>query len=152
VHRQAAECPAQCLDMGVQVRTTTHRTRWLPKSGLVLLPVTLFTHQNAAHGIVAGGCAGLAGRGCVRYIPSEQIHGDECRPRRRSWPRFPRTRSYPELLRVTGPLLSLVFRTEDVWQRYNQFIETAEFSIRVSPSHSYNAGRAGLPTGTPLPS
>jgi hypothetical protein len=53
-------------------------------------------------------------------------------------------RSYPELFRVTGPLLSLVFRTEDVWQRYNQFIETAEFSIRVSPSHSYNAGRAGL--------
>ena len=29
-------------------------------------------------------------------------------------------------------------------QRYNQFIETAEFSIRVSPSHSYNACRAGL--------
>jgi len=29
--------------------------------------------------------------------------------------------SYPELFRVTGPLLSLVFRTEDVWQRYNQF-------------------------------
>ena len=53
-------------------------------------------------------------------------------------------RSYPELFRVTGPLLSLVFRTEDVWQRYNQFIETAEFSIRVSPSHSDNAGRAGL--------
>ena len=53
-------------------------------------------------------------------------------------------RSYPELFRVTGPLLSLVFRTEDVWQRYNQFIETAEFSIRVSPSRSYNAGRAGL--------
>jgi len=25
-------------------------------------------------------------------------------------------RSYPELFRVTGPLLSLVFRTEDVWQ------------------------------------
>ena len=34
-------------------------------------------------------------------------------------------RSYPELFRVTGPLMSLVFRTEDVWQRYNQFIETA---------------------------
>ncbi len=31
------------------------------------------------------------------------------------------TRSYPEPLRVTGPLLSLVLRTEDVWQRYNQF-------------------------------
>jgi hypothetical protein len=45
---------------------------------------------------------------------------------------------------VTGPLLSLVFRTEDVWQRYNQFIETAGLSIRVSPSHPYNAGRAGL--------
>jgi hypothetical protein len=52
--------------------------------------------------------------------------------------------SYPGFFRVTGPLLSLVFRTEDVWQRRNQFIETAEFLIRVSPSHSYNAGRAGL--------
>ena len=31
------------------------------------------------------------------------------------------TRSYPEPLRVTGPLLSLVLRTEDVWQRHNQF-------------------------------
>jgi hypothetical protein len=51
---------------------------------------------------------------------------------------------YPELFRVTGPLLSLALRTEDVWQRYNQFIEDAEFSIRVSPSHSYNADRAGL--------
>ena len=53
-------------------------------------------------------------------------------------------RSYPELFRVTGTLLSLVFWTEDVWQRCNQFIETAEFLIRVSPSHSYNAGRVGL--------
>jgi len=44
----------------------------------------------------------------------------DCRPRRRSWPGSPRARSYPELFRVTGPLLSLVFRTEDVWQRYNQ--------------------------------
>jgi hypothetical protein len=52
--------------------------------------------------------------------------------------------SYPGLFRVTGPLLSLVFRAEDVWQRCNQFIETAEFLIRVSPSHSYNANRAGL--------
>ena len=25
---------------------------------------------------------------------------------------------YPELFRVTGPLPSLVLRTEDVWQRY----------------------------------
>ena len=31
--------------------------------------------------------------------------------------------------------MSLVFRAEDVWQRCNQFIETAEFLIRVSPSH-----------------
>jgi len=52
-------------------------------------------------------------------------------------------RSYPELFRVTGPLLSFVFRTEDVCQRCNQFIETAGLSIRVSPSHPYNAGRAG---------
>ena len=40
---------------------------------------------------------------------------------------FP-ARSYPELFRFTGPLLSLVFRTEDVWQRYNQFIETFQSS------------------------
>jgi len=53
-------------------------------------------------------------------------------------------RSYPEPFRVTGPLLSLVFRTEDVWQRCNQSIETAEFLIKVSPSHSYNADKAGL--------
>ena len=33
------------------------------------------------------------------------------------------THSYPELFRVTGPLLSLVLRAEDVWQRYNQCIE-----------------------------
>jgi hypothetical protein len=49
-------------------------------------------------------------------------------------------RSYPEPFLVTGPLLSLVFRTEDVWQRCNQFIETPEFSIRVS-SHSYRVRR-----------
>jgi hypothetical protein len=33
-------------------------------------------------------------------------------------------RSYQELFRVTGPPLSFVFQTEDVWQRGNQFIET----------------------------
>ena len=31
--------------------------------------------------------------------------------------------SYPELFRVTGPLLSLVLQTKDVWQRYSQFLE-----------------------------
>jgi len=31
--------------------------------------------------------------------------------------------SYPELFRVTGPLTSLVLRTEDMWQRYNQCLE-----------------------------
>ena len=56
-------------------------------------------------------------------------------------------RSYPELFRVTGSLLSLVFRTEDVWQRCNQFIETAEFLIRVSPSHSYNADTLSVSEG-----
>ena len=33
------------------------------------------------------------------------------------------THSYPELFRVTGPLPSLVLRTEDMWQRYNQCLE-----------------------------
>ena len=51
---------------------------------------------------------------------------------------------YPELFRVQGTLLSIVFRTEDVCQRCNQFIETPEFLIRVSPSHTYNADGAGL--------
>ena len=46
-------------------------------------------------------------------------------------------RSYPEFFRVTGPLLSLVFRTEDVWQRYNQFIET------------FRGSQSGFPLLTP---
>jgi hypothetical protein len=52
----------------------------------------------------------------------------------------------PGTLSSQGPPPSLVFRTEDVWRGCNQFrvIETTEFLIRVSPSHSYNAGRAGL--------
>ena len=50
--------------------------------------------------------------------------------------------TYPGFFRITGPLLSLVFRTEDVWQRRNQVIETAERLIRVSPSHSHNTDRA----------
>jgi len=49
----------------------------------------------------------------------------------------------PGTLSSRGPPPSLVFRTEDVCRRCNQFIETAEFLIRFSPSHSYNAGRAG---------
>jgi hypothetical protein len=36
--------------------------------------------------------------------------------------------SYPELLRVTGPLLSLVLRIEDAWQRYNQDTEAVRGS------------------------
>ncbi len=31
--------------------------------------------------------------------------------------------SYPEPFRVSGPLQSLVLRTEDMWQRYNQCLE-----------------------------
>ena len=31
--------------------------------------------------------------------------------------------SYPEPFRVTGPLPSLVLRTEDMWQKYNQCLE-----------------------------
>jgi hypothetical protein len=46
----------------------------------------------------------------------------------------------PGTLSSRGDPLSLVFRTEGVCRRYNQFIETSEFLIRVSPSHSYNAG------------
>ncbi len=46
-------------------------------------------------------------------------------------------RSYPELFRVTGPLLSLVFRTEDVCQRYNQYTET------------FRSSQSGFPLLTP---
>ena len=38
-----------------------------------LLPCTLFTHQNAANGIVAGGCAGLAERVCVQYVEFKRV-------------------------------------------------------------------------------
>ena len=47
------------------------------------------------------------------------------------------TRSYPEPLRVTGPLLSLVLRTEDVWQRYNHF-------------RSVRGSQSGFPLLTPI--
>jgi hypothetical protein len=70
------------------------------------------------------------------------IQTGDCHPRRRSSSRFPLL--LPGTLSSRGPPLSLVFRTEDVWRRCNHFIETAEFLIRVSPSHSYDAGRAGL--------
>ena len=48
------------------------------------------------------------------------------------------TRSYPEPLRVTGPLPSLVLRTEDVWQRYNHFHRSARGS------------QSGFPLLTPI--
>jgi len=53
-------------------------------------------------------------------------------------------RSYPGLFGVKGSLLSLVFLTKDVCLRCDHVIETLEFLIRVSPSHSYNTGRSGL--------
>ncbi len=75
-------------------------------------------------------CECLVRGNVLIYRVQKAIQGDDFRPRRRSWTRSPRTRSYPELLRVMGPLLSLVFRTEDVCQRYNQCTET----FRVSQS------------------
>ena len=38
---------------------------------------------------------------------------------------------------MTGPLLSLVFRTEDVWQRYNQYTKT------------FRSSQSGFPLLTP---
>jgi hypothetical protein len=46
-------------------------------------------------------------------------------------------RAPPACAKITGPLLSLVFRTEDVWQRYNQFIET------------FRGSQSGFPLLTP---
>ena len=66
------------------------------------------------------------------YRAQKTIQGDDCRPRWRSRPRSPPLApirnfgsplSGPEPLRVTGPLPSLVLRTEDMWQRYNQCTE-----------------------------
>jgi hypothetical protein len=51
--------------------------------------------------------------------------------------RGPLACSCPELFRVTGPLLSLVLRIEDVWQRYNQFIE------------AFRSSQSGFPLLTP---
>ena len=70
----------------------------------------------------------------IVYGGHKPIQGDECRPRRRS---LSMTRSYPEPLRVTGPLLSLVLRTEDVWQRYNHF-------------RSVRGSQSGFPLLTPI--
>jgi hypothetical protein len=49
------------------------------------------------------------------------------------------TRSYPEPLRVTGPLLSLVLRVEDVWQMHNQLRECLFYYCRTY----YKAVRVG---------
>ena len=50
---------------------------------------------------------------------------------------FPWLAPIRNLLRVTGPLLSLVLRTEDVWQRYNQYTET------------FRGSQSGFPLLTP---
>jgi hypothetical protein len=59
---------------------------------------------------------------------------------------------------LSGTLLShgvsSVARASDrgrVPEVYNQFRNVSEFSIRVSPSHSYNADRAGLGWGVGWP-
>jgi len=49
----------------------------------------------------------------------------------------PLARSCPELFQVTGPLLSLVLRTEDVCQRYNHFVE------------AFRGSQSGFPLLTP---
>jgi len=49
------------------------------------------------------------------------IQVDGCLSRRTSLHRFPLALSYLEPLRVTGPLQSLVLRTEDMWQKYKPF-------------------------------
>jgi hypothetical protein len=41
--------------------------------------------------------------------------------------------SCPELFRVTGPLPSLVLRTEDMWQRYTQCLEVGRALNQGSP-------------------
>ena len=50
---------------------------------------------------------------------------------------FPGSSLSGTLLRVTGPLQSLVLRTEDVWQRYNQYTET------------FRGSQSGFPLLTP---
>ena len=53
--------------------------------------------------------------------------------------------SYPELFRVTGPLPSLVLRTEDVWQRYKPDSSKRFGALNPGfPFSPYNAGLAGL--------
>ena len=59
--------------------------------------------------------------------PTSYLHSSGLPPTSEVMAKVSPALSYPGLFRVTGFLLSLVFRTEDVWQRCNQFIETAEF-------------------------
>ena len=81
---------------------------------------------SSRYGLLLSGVWSCLFRGnVIVYRAQKAIQVEECSPRRRSWPRFPLTRSCPELFRVTGPLLSLELRTEDVWQKYNHFIEVS---------------------------
>ena len=57
--------------------------------------------------------------------------------------------SYPEPLRVTGPLPSLVLRAEDMWQRYNQCLEVGGalnqgFPFSPLMSHFRGLRRSGI--------
>jgi hypothetical protein len=119
--------PCRFLDLGLTFLLAsaycTHARQSFPGAyvGLVeCVPASPYTYSSSTDfGLWSCGFRGNV----IVYRAHKEIQVEECRPRRRSWSRFPLTRSCPELFRGTGPLLSLVLRTEDVWQRYNHCVE-----------------------------
>ena len=71
------------------------------------------------------------------------IQGDGCRPRRRSRPRSPPLAPFRNSSESRGLCCRSCFGPRTCGRGITNS-ETAEFSIRVSPSDSYDASRAGL--------
>ena len=83
----------------------------------------------------------------IVYRAHNAIQVEDCRPRRRSWSRFPLTRSYPEPCELRGLCCRSYFGPRTCGRGITNIPKCAGISIRVSPSHPYNAGRAGLGWG-----
>ena len=57
--------------------------------------VSIHTPTSRFIPFVTSSCEGLVRGNVIIYMAQKAIQGDDCRPRWRSWPRFPLARSYP---------------------------------------------------------
>ena len=80
------------------------------------------------------------------------IQGDECRPRRSSWLRSPWLTPIQNSSKLRGLCRRSYFGPRTCGRGINQIHRIVSgLSIRVSPSHPYNAGMAGLGWGVRWP-